>query len=209
MTATQSPKPSPAVLALHWQNDVLHPDGRIRVGLGANDPVRAALIERAGCLLQAARAREWPVVHVRIAFREDYADLARNMPIMQRTEQIGAVREGHWGSAFFDGLGPVASEREFVVTHKRVSGFYGTELELLLRLLRVQRLLIAGVATHSVVESTVRDAADRGFDVSVLADACAAADPAAHQASLASMRLIADVVSLDEYLKTFAREEGT
>jgi len=199
------PQP-PVVLALHLQNDVLHPEGRVRVGLDATDPAREALIERAGRLLQAARERGWPIVHVRIAFREDYADLARNMPIMQRTEQIGAVREGHWGSAFFDGLAPVSSPREFVVTHKRVSGFYGTELEPLLRLLQAQRLVVAGVATHSVVESTVRDAADRGFEVSVLSDVCAAADRAAHEASLASMRLIAGVVSLDDYLKTFARE---
>lgn len=203
MTAPSSP---PVVLALHLQNDVLHPEGRIRVGLGTDDPARVALIERAQRLLQAARAREWPIVHVRIAFREDYADLARNMPIMRRTEEIGAVREGHWGSAFFDGLGPLASAREFVVTHKRVSGFYGTELEALLRLLQARRLVVAGVATHSVVESTVRDAADRGFEVSVLADVCAAADPAAHQAALASMRLIADVVSLDDGLNTLAQE---
>lgn len=207
MTAAQSPIASPAVLALHWQNDVLHPEGRIRVGLSADDPARGALIKHAARLLQAARAREWPIVHVRIAFREDYADLARNMSIMLRTEQIGAVREGHWGSAFFDGLGPTPSPREFVVTHKRVSGFYGTDLEPLLRLLRVQTLVVAGVATHSVVESTVRDAADRGFEVNVLSDVCAAADPTAHQSSLASMRLIANVVGLDDYLNTFAREE--
>ena len=94
------------------------------------------------------------------------------------------------------------------MTHKRVSGFYGTELEALLRLLQARRLVVAGVATHSVVESTVRDAADRGFEVSVLADVCAAADPAVHQAALASMRLIADVVGLDDCLKTFARSQA-
>jgi nicotinamidase-related amidase len=198
--------PACVVLALHLQNDVLHPEGRIRVGLDAHDPARTALIEGAGRLLRIAREREWPIVHVRIAFREDYADLARNMPIMRRTEEIGAVREGQWGSAFFEGLGPLPGAREFVVTHKRISAFYGTELDYLLRLLQAQRLAVAGVATHSVVESTVRDAADRGFEVSVLADVCAAADRAAHEASLASMRLIADVVRLDDWLDGHGKE---
>lgn len=193
--------PAAVVLALHFQNDVLHPDGRIRVGLDAQDPARAALIAAAGRLLQAARARDWPIVHVRIAFREDYADLARNMPIMRRTEELRAVRDGHWGAAFFEDLGPQPGPREFVVTHKRVSAFHGTELEPLLRLLRAQRLVVAGVATHSVVEGTVRDAADRGFEVSVLEDVCVAADRNAHEASLASMRLVAQVHSLRQLLE--------
>jgi len=194
------------VVALHLQNDVLHPEGRIRVGFDARDPARAALIEAAGRLLQAARERAWPIVHARIAFREDYADLARNMPIMRRTEQSGAVREGQWGAEFFEGLGPRAGPGEFVVTHKRVSAFAGSELEPLLRLLHGQHLIVAGVATHSAVEGTVRDAADRGFAVTVAADACAAADRAAHAASLASMRLIAEVQDLDEVLRAFGAD---
>lgn len=189
------------VLALHFQNDVLHPEGRIRVGLAADDPAREALIATAQRLLRVARLRGWPVVHVRVAFREDYADLARNMPIMRRVEQVGAVREGQWGSAFFEPLRPMEGRQEFIVTHKRISAFYGTELEPLLRLLQAQRLWVAGVATHSVVESTVRDAADRGYEVAVVADACAAADRGAHEAALAGMRLIAEVAALDGLLQ--------
>lgn len=200
---------APVVLALHYQNDVLHPEGRIRVGLGDGDPARAALIAAAGRLLAGARARSWPIVHVRIAFRADYADLARNTPIFRKTAEIGAVREGEWGAAFFDALAPLPDTREFVVKHTRISAYYGTDLEPLLRLLDARRLVIAGVATHSVVESTVRDAADRGFEVSVAADACAAADRAVHEASLASMRLIAEVSEVDLVFAYFDQEAGT
>ncbi|MGE8318613.1 MAG: cysteine hydrolase family protein [Comamonas sp.] len=182
-----------AVVALHYQNDVLHPDGRIRVGLGADDPGRQGVIEAAGRLLDGARRQGWPILHGRIAFRPDYADLARNMPIMRRTAEIAAVQEGGWGAEFFDALAPRASASEFVVTHKRISAFYGTELEYLLHLLGARRVIVAGVATHSTVESTVRDAADRGFEVAVAQDACAAADRAVHAASLESMRLIAKI----------------
>lgn len=190
------------VLALHYQNDVLHPEGRIRVGLAANDPARERLLQAAARLLAGARERSWPIIHVRIAFRPDYADLARNTPIFRRTAELGAVREGDWGSAFFDALAPRPSPREFALTHNRVSAFYGTTLEPLLHLLRTREVIIAGVATHSVVESTVRDAADRGFHVRVAADACAAADTAAHQAALASMALIAEVSAVDAVLAT-------
>lgn len=184
--------PDAAVLALHYQNDVLHPEGRIRVGLDADGKARRRLLEGASALLTGARAAGLPIVHVRIAFRPDYADLLANCDIFRNVAAIGAVAEGQWGSAFYEGLQPLSgSRREFVVKHTRISAFYGTPLEETLRVLGARRLVVAGVATHSVVEGTVRHAADIGFDVMVAQDACASADPAVHEASLASMRLVA------------------
>jgi nicotinamidase-related amidase len=191
-----------AVLALHYQNDVLHPDGKIRVGLDADSGARQRLLGSAAALLEGARAHALPIVHVRIAFRPDYADLLPNCEIFRNVAKIGAVPEGKWGSAFYDGLQPLAgSAREFVVKHTRISAFYGTPLEETLRLLGARRLVVAGVATHSVVEGTVRHAADIGFSVMVAQDACASADPAVHEASLASMRLIAQTGSVDDAVR--------
>jgi nicotinamidase-related amidase len=185
----------PVLLALHYQNDVLHPEGRIRVGLAKDDPTRAAVIASAGLMLREARRRTWPIVHVRIAFREDYADCPRNTPIFRRTIESGAVRDGQWGAEFFASLQPCASPLEFVVTHTRISAFAGTPLQHLLTMLRATRLLIGGVATHSVVEGTARDAADRGFEVWIAADACSAAGSSVHDAALQSMSLIASVTT--------------
>lgn len=186
-----------AVLALHYQNEVLHPDGRIRVGLAANDPARDRVIEAARRLLAGARTLALPIVHVRIAFRPDYADCPRNTPIFRKTVELGAVKEGEWGSAFLDTLQPLTtSAREFVVTHTRISAFAGTSLEQTLRMLDVQRLIVAGVATHSVVENTVRDAADRGYEVTVASDACAAASASVHEGALNSMSLIATITDV-------------
>jgi len=191
-----------AVLALHYQNDVLHADGKIRVGLDADSGARQRLLDNAAALLEGARSRALPIVHVRIAFRPDYADLLPNCDIFRNVARIGAVPEGQWGSAFYDGLQPLAgSTREFVVKHTRISAFYGTPLEETLRLLGARRLVVAGVATHSVVEGTVRHAADIGFSVMVAEDACASADPAVHAASLASMRLIAQTAPVADAVR--------
>lgn len=183
-----------AVLALHFQNDVLHADGKIRVGLATDDPARARVIDAATNLLSQARGLDWPVVHVRIAFCSDYHDLIPNCAIFRKVREIDAVVEGTWGAKFFDDLGPASHRQsEYVITHKRTSAFIGTDLDALLRHLRISQLFVAGVATHSVVEMTVRHASDLGFDVTVLADACACADPLLHDASLRSMSLVADV----------------
>ena len=191
-----------AVLALHYQNDVLHADGKIRVGLDADSGARQRLLDNAAALLEGARSHALPIVHVRIAFRPDYADLLPNCDIFRNVARIGAVPEGQWGSAFYDGLQPLAgSTREFIVKHTRISAFYGTPLEETLRLLGARRLVVAGVATHSVVEGTVRHAADIGFSVTVAKDACASADPAVHAASLASMRLIAQTAPVADAVR--------
>ena len=185
-----------AVLALHYQNDVLHPEGKIRVGLDGDGGTRQRLLRGASDLLRGARMGGPPIVHVRIAFRPDYADLLANCDIFRN----GGHRRGA-GRAVGQRVlrQPLAgSAREFVVKHTRISAFYGTPLEETLRALGARRLVVAGVATHSVVEGTVRHAADIGFNVMVAEDACASADPAVHDASLASMRLIAQTGSVAE-----------
>lgn len=197
------------LLALHYQNEVLHPDGKIRVGLDAASPVRAAVISAAEQLLAKARVHAIPIVHVRVAFRPDYADLRTNAPIFRNVVALGAVREGSWGAAFYDTLAPREDDRdEFVVTHKRINGFYESSLETVLRALGATRLLVAGVATHSVVESTVRHAVDMGYDVAVVAQACAAASPATHAAALASMSLVATICDDIDTAIRFAAAEA-
>ncbi|MAK56494.1 MAG: isochorismatase [Pusillimonas sp.] len=184
-----------AVLALHYQNEVLHPDGKIRVGVD-DEAVRERVVAGAADMLALARERQWPIMHVRIAFRPDYADCPRNTPIFRKTVELGAVKEGEWGSAFLAQLQPLDSEREFVVTHQRISAFAGTPLENLLRLLDVRHLIVGGVATHSVVEHTVRDAADRGYEVTIIAQACASGSPELHDAALRSLALVAEVTDI-------------
>lgn len=199
------------LLALHYQNEVLHPEGRIRVGLDAASPspIRAAVIGAAEALLAQARAHALAVVHVRVAFRPDYADLRTNAPIFRNVAALGAVREGSWGAAFYDTLAPREDDPgEFVVTHKRINGFYESGLETVLRALGATRLLVAGVATHSVVESTVRHAADMGYEVAVVAPACAAASPGTHAAALASMALVATICEDIGTALQFAAQEA-
>ncbi|MGY4494678.1 cysteine hydrolase family protein [Pseudomonas sp. TE3610] len=192
----------PVVIALHYQNDVLHTDGRIKVGLDTDGEHRATLISAAGALLRCARKNDWPIIHARVAYRGDYSDLIANAPILENVKKLGAVIEGSWGAEFLDALSPHENGKEYIVTHKRINAFYGTHVEALLTMLGARTLIIAGVATHSVVESTVRHAVDCGYRVVVPADACSSADPLAHQASLSSMSLIAKISGVSQLMES-------
>jgi nicotinamidase-related amidase len=183
---------STAVVAVHYQNDVVHPEGRLAVGARCE-----GLIERAARLLDGARAREWPVVSVRIVLPSDGG--IRNSPMFRAAAERGAVRAETWGVEFYEGLGPRAGEP--VVTHSRINAFHGSDLEGVLGNLGARRIVVAGVATHSAVEHTARHAADAGYEVIVASDACASADQELHRASLRNLGLhVAGVATVDEIL---------
>jgi nicotinamidase-related amidase len=188
---------SRVLVAMHYQNEVMHAAGKIKVGVAEKAGNRSTLVENASRLLALARGAQIPVVSVRIAFRPDYADVIPNCPIFRNVIASKAMVDGSWGAEFHEGLGP--TENEFVVKHTRVNAFYGSQLEEILRVLKADRLVMAGVATNSVVLTTVACAADMGYEVTVVSDACSSGNPALHESSLENMRLVADVVDLDTW----------
>lgn len=192
---------TPVVIALHYQNDVLHEHGKIKIGLGDDPAARANLVSAALKLLTGAREQGWPIFHVRVAYNADYGDLIQNATIFKNVAKLGAVLEGSWGADFLDALKPQDSALEQVITHNRINAFYGTRLEALIATINNPVLIVAGVATHSVVESTVRHAVDCGYEVSVAADACASASTLTHEASLNNMKLIADITRVSEIMR--------
>lgn len=179
-----------ALIALHFQNDICHPDGRIPFAIDRGAGADAFLAESRSALEQA-RAAGWMIVHVHIAFTEDYSDLPRNCRLFQAVEKLGAVKRESWGAAPLESFEP--RDREIVLIHNRNSAFRNTGLEDLLRERGIERLHVMGLATQFSVEHTVREAADLGYAVTVLADCCASADAEAHKASLRTMAMLATI----------------
>jgi biuret amidohydrolase len=175
---------STAVVALHYQNDVIHPDGKIHAGVG--DP---ALIGNARKLLRGARRAGVPVVSVGIVFRPGHRGVVTNSPMFEAAVRSSALVEGSWGAEFHEQLKP--RRGELVVRHSRINAFYGSDLE----------LVLGSLGTHSTVEHTARHAADIGYEVVVAADACTAADPELHTAGLRALALhVSRVATVDEIL---------
>jgi biuret amidohydrolase len=189
---------SDVLLALHYQNEVLHPEGRIRLGVAEDSPERLAVIQAARRLLAGARAHGVPVISVRIAFAPDYSNVTTNAEIWRRVVASKVMAEGSWGTAFHDGLAPLPGEA--VITHTRNNAFHASPLQSAVDRLAPSRLIIAGIATNFTVESTARYASDAGYDTVVIADACSAASPEIHRASLASLAMLAAIRTADEMI---------
>lgn len=176
-----------ALIVIDMQNGFLHPDGSIpRAGMVV--PGAADLVSRTAALVAAARARDVPVVHTRHSYRHGGLE----MPAWYRraAEPVLAVApdmlaRGSWDADVVDELAP--AQDGIVIDKIRFDAFLHTDLEVVLRALRVERLVVAGVVTNLCVESTVRSALQRDFEVSVAAD-CTAALPGQHEPALDSMR---------------------
>jgi biuret amidohydrolase len=182
-----------ALLALHYQNDICHPDGRIPFSLQRDTADAADFVAASARALAAARRAGWTIAHVHIAFAEDYSDLPRNCRLFLKTETLGALKRGSWGAAAFAGFEP--TDGEIVVTTNCNSGFRRTGLETVLGERGIGRVNVMGLATQFSVEHTVRDAADIGYHVRLFADCCASGDMEAHHASLRTLTMLADVVN--------------
>lgn len=185
-----------ALIALHYQNDICHPDGLIPFAVNRSGPSPDLFLDRSRTLLDRARGAGWLVAHVHIAFRPDYSDLPRNARLFRAAGELGALKLGSWGAEPLKGFEAAAGEYSLV--HTCNNAFHRTGLEEILSRNGVTDVFVAGLATQYSVEHTVRHAADLGYNVTMVRDCCATAKPTAAEASFAAMEMLADVRTLEE-----------
>jgi ureidoacrylate peracid hydrolase len=174
-------RPATALLLIDLQNEVLHPDGKMRGDLPAGaDRLVAAVRD----LVVWARARAHPVIWVRMAFRPGLVDAARG--VREGTSATaGRLVDGTWGAEILDGIG--REPEDIVVTKKRSSAFFNTDLDFVLNGLGVRRLVVGGTSTNWAIESTVRDGDSRDLEMIVVREATASRMAELHESSLRSM----------------------
>ncbi|MEU8956468.1 isochorismatase family cysteine hydrolase [Streptomyces sp. NPDC048518] len=151
--------------------------GDIQRGITNTYPFTRSVVSPLTQLLPRARESGALVVFVHFAFRGNGADVPPDNALLRTFFEAG---DGfHEGSAGTELALPVADE-DVVVLKRRASAFAGTDLDLVLRARGVTTLAVAGVATSAMVAATCYDAADRGYNVTVLRDGCADGDQSMH-----------------------------
>ena len=145
-------------------------------------------LDRLAAAIAAARAADVLVGYVTVGFRPGYPEVSDRNKSFSAVAGTGRFTDGDPGrdipAAIAPGAGAMAAPGEAVVTKRRVSAFAGSDLDVLLRARRIEHLVLAGIATSGVVLSTLRQAADLDYRLTVLADGCLDADPEVHQVLL-------------------------
>ena len=184
---------SAALLIIDMQRDFLEPGG-FGEALG-NDVTRLrAAVAPCKAVLAEARRLGVLVIHTREGHRPDLSDAPRHK--LERGDpstRIGArgpmgriLIRGEPGHDIIPELYP--SKAEPVIDKPGKGAFYQTDLDLMLRNRGIDTLFVAGVTTEVCVNTTVREANDRGFRCIVLADCCASYFPEFHDAGLAMIK---------------------
>lgn len=171
-----------AVLALHWQVNVIHPEGFF-------GPMLAEPVARSGVVDRAVRfhgSAGIPVFFTRFTIPEGEGGLVRNTGFMRA---VGDAQDAFRPDAPGAQLIPEMADGARTVDNQKLSGLAGNNLASQLRRQGIDTLYVTGVATNLTVEQTARHGTDLGFTVHVVSDCVAAADEGAHTASLANLEL--------------------
>ncbi|WP_328582355.1 cysteine hydrolase family protein [Streptomyces sp. NBC_00370] len=171
----------------------------------------AGYLPRLRRAVDAARAADIPVVYVVVGFRQGHPEVsARNKTFGAVAAHVAA--SGAPGGFTDDDpqaqIHPDVAPRpgDVVVTKKRVSAFAGSDLDLVLRAGEIDQLVLTGIATSGVVLSTLRQASDLDFGLTVLEDGCLDSDPEVHRVLTDKVfPRQADVVTVDEWVATVGK----
>lgn len=138
-----------------------------------------AYLGRVGAAQKAARDAGVPVVHVVVRFRRGHPEISGRNKMFSGIAAGGGLVETEPAGEICPAVAP--GEGELVVTKRRVSAFAGSDLDVVLRALEARHLVLAGVQTSGVVLSTLRQAADLDYRLTVLGDACLDPDEEVHR----------------------------
>jgi biuret amidohydrolase len=177
-----------AVLALHWQVNVIKPEGFFG-GMLAEPVARSGVVDRAAEFHAAARGAGAELVFTRFTVPVKGSSLIGNTEFMRA---VGAAQDSFRPDAPGAQLIPEMAEvaqGAHIADNQKLSGLAGNNVVRWLLDRSISTVFVTGVATNLTVEQTARHGTDLGLTVYVVSDCVAAADESVHAASLANLQL--------------------
>lgn len=166
-----------ALLVIDMQNGFCHPEGTMGVSGVDVRPFRE-VIEPIRNLVHRFSDNGLPVLWTRQQnFEQDRTREAKQLPhhTAKRKRVVGLA--GTWDAEIIEELSPLVTRPELLITKHRFGGFFETRLHLVLRMLGVQTLVVTGVAANTCVETTIREAYMRDYDIIAVTDCIGAIKP--------------------------------
>lgn len=167
-TDNQASSPNTALLVMDVQNGIVSSLGDSKL-----------LMDTLAATVAATRKHHIPVLYVRVAFRKGYPEVSLNNQSFSQIKTSARGLDTEKATAIHPSVAPASDD--IIITKRRISAFTGSDLEVVLRSLGIDHLVLTGISTSGVVLSTVREAADKDYALTVLSDGCADRDEEVHR----------------------------
>ena len=139
----------------------------------------APLLRNVKNAIKKARANNIPVIYIVVGFRKGYPEMSPANKAFTALKNGGRVLDNEEAYRVDASIAPEPGD--VVIIKKRVSAFTGSDLEVVLRSMGIKHIILTGIATSGVVLSTLREAADKDYEITVIADCCADGDEEVHR----------------------------
>lgn len=181
----------------------------MQLALLSHLPDHSALVANVKKAIAKARDYKMPVIYVVVGFRPGAPEVGlgnKSFSNFIKKEQWNA----EFASQFLNTHPDLAPQAEdIIVVKRRVSAFTGSDLEVILRAQDIRHLVMTGIATSGVVLSTLREAADKDYKLTVIEDCCADTDEEVHRLLMDKIFIRqAEVLELQSWLAYYLRHDG-
>jgi len=190
--------PGAALLMLHWQNSVCDPKGIWGKNLWRQIEKNNA-IKNAQKALTLARSRGMLIVFVNIGWRPGFPELPENQhyPLLQGAKDENKGIIGTWEVDVIDALKP--NNNELIVINYGSDSFESTDLDRILRANNIGHIFISGQCIEHVVATTIKRAANMGYNAALIKDATSGFTDSNYAAMLDILPLYSKLISSDQF----------
>ena len=208
--------PGVCLVIIDMQHDFVDPEGYFAVNQGWPVEIFKNVTKNIGDLKEAVLGNGGKAIYTATGYSPDgsdaYTKRHRILPSIfiepdgKPRKHTSAVIKDTWGAQIINALSP--GPDDYVVHKRRFDAFYQTELEHMLRCWDIHTLIVTGVTTEVCVETTVREAFCRDFDVLVVSDGVGTWHKEKHDASLRAMGFsFARIVTTRELLDVISKQK--
>jgi len=171
-----------ALIIQDLQNDTIIEGGAFADSGAPAHATAQNVVGNVSQLADAFRGAGAPVIHVWYIVEPGAAGLRQNAPLFQGVKESNGLVRGTWGVAPAEGMEP--KDGDHIVEKMRMNAFYETRLDILLRGLGVDTIVVTGAWTNMSIEHTCRHGADAGYEVVVASDGTSTVNDEWHNAAL-------------------------
>ena len=196
-----------ALVLIEFQNDFTTPGGTlhdaVKTVMESTDTLNNA-VEAAAAIRKAGGV----VLHVPITFAPGYDEITRHpYGILKGVVDSTSFVRGSWGAEICEQLTPV--EGDIIIEGKRgLDAFGSTNLDFVLRSKGIETVALAGFLTNCCVESTMRSAYEKGFEVLTITDAVGATSPEEHANAIQyDYPMFSKPMSTDEFVASLSEDK--